>query len=103
MGVKLIDSDAKGYLRNLVQRSFDLELKLKSSISKASQGLKFSGNAKLEKALVECKEVRQSTENYRLGMEKLLYNEALWIDSDSDPGAIADIYSSSSGDWNGNK
>lgn len=99
----MIHSDAKGYLRNLVQKCVDLELKMKASISKASYALKFSGNAKLEKALVQAEEVKQSTEKYRLEMEKLLSIEALSPDSDSDPHAITDIYSSTSGDWNGTK
>ena len=88
MPIKLIDSDAKGLIRKLVcdlAEAEKIEIPLGTPVPE-----------KIQKSLQQIKGVK-------LQFESWLANETLWNESNEFPKLIRDPFTSTNGDWNGNK
>jgi hypothetical protein len=91
MPVKLINSDAKGFLRKLVNEQAKFLAEIGNRIP-----LGTPIPEKIQEALKQIKTVKST-------FEELLANEVFWNESDEFPKLITDLHSGSNGDWNGNK
>jgi HNH endonuclease len=87
MPIKLINSDAKGFLSKVVCELTETER------------LVPPGTPMPEKIQAAVQQIK----NVRLMAEGWLANQMMWNESEESPKLISDPYTSPNGDWNGNK